>query len=150
MLRRALLCGCYGVMLALGAGVWLLSAGAQTPQRPSGGVAADPVVMPNCKLAVIVKQDVPALREGYLEFVGREIQPGEVRPSHIRSWQEDGKPFRELKEDDEIKEGDLLGRLDTRLAKAELNIKEAKTVAARADYAAAIKLTEEGYQRFQT
>jgi WD40 repeat protein len=161
MLRRVLLCGSYAVLLALGAGVYLLPAAAQTPQQPGGGgakpatrptgVAADPIVMPNAKLAVIVKQEVPSLREGYLEFIGREVRPGEVVPSHIHTWTgENGKLFRQLKEGDEVKENDLLARLDTRLAQAELNIKAAKHIASQADYVAAQKLTEEGRQRFQT
>src|SRR5437870_3204819 len=71
--------------------------GNQPPSVRRTGVAADPIVIPNSKLAVIVKQDVPAQREGVIEFIGREIRPGEVVPSHLRTWETpDGKKYREL------------------------------------------------------
>ena len=40
------------------------------------GVAVDPIVVADCRLAVIEKQDVPSQREGVLLFLGREVQGG--------------------------------------------------------------------------
>src|SRR5262249_55212514 len=100
------------------------------------------------------REEVPSLREGVIDFIGTEVKPGEKVPAHIRTWtiEINGQPrlIRELKEDDEIKEGDLLARLDARLATADLKIKTAKVSAAMADHVAANKLTEEGKARFDT
>jgi WD40 repeat protein/multidrug efflux pump subunit AcrA (membrane-fusion protein) len=125
---------------------------AAAPRRTP--VAADPIVITDCKLNVIDREEVPSLREGVIDFIGTEIKPGEQVPPHIRTWTIEingqKKQIRELKEDDEIKEGDLLARLDARLATADLKIKTAKVTAAQADYTAACKLTEEGKARYDT
>src|SRR6516165_4145705 len=39
-----------------------------------GGVMVDPVVVP-CHLSVIVKEDVPSLREGAINFIGTPLTP---------------------------------------------------------------------------
>ena len=52
------------------------------PQAPAEavdpqGVALDPVVIP-AHFAVISKEDVPSLRDGAIEFIGREFRKGEL------------------------------------------------------------------------
>jgi RNA polymerase sigma-70 factor (ECF subfamily) len=55
-----------------------------------------------------------------------------------------------VKEGDSVKEGQVLARLDNRLAAAEFKIKQAKVAASKADMEAAEKTRDEAYQRWQT
>src|SRR5271165_629258 len=45
---------------------------APLPTVPPNGVTADPIVIGDCRLAVIDKQEVPSQRNGVLLFVGTE------------------------------------------------------------------------------
>src|SRR6516164_4334526 len=47
---------------------------------PKKNLTTDPIVIPNARLALIRKQEVPAQREGVLVFIGIEIRPGENPP----------------------------------------------------------------------
>lgn len=54
-----------------------------------------------------------------------------------------------VKEDDVVKEGDLLATLDDRLANAELKIKDARLKAAKADYDSTLKMEAEAKIQFE-
>src|SRR6202011_1027973 len=101
------------------------------------------------------KQDVPAMHDGALLFLGTELKPGEeekLPPGKIITVEigKQKKKFRELVEDDEVEEGQLLGILDDRLARDELAIKTGKIDVAKADWEAAVKTREEYRQRLET
>src|SRR5438105_4128126 len=114
MLRRFVSAGLLLAVAALVLGSWLpVSAqdprpSAQVPPPPPPGprlfvqiaaaapsnqadsrrppVAADPIVIPDCKLAVIDREEVPSLREGVIDFIGTEVKPGEQVPPNLRTW----------------------------------------------------------------
>lgn len=95
---------------------------------PSGkrtGVAADPIVIHECRLTTIDKQDVPSLRTGVVLIF--KVKPGDV-----------------------VKAEELLAELDDRLAVAELDIKKAKIKAAEADYQASKDTRDEAKNRYDT
>jgi len=54
----------------------------------TGPVAPMPVVIPDCRLAPVASQDVPARREGQLLFIGRELEPGEAMPAEPEGFTE--------------------------------------------------------------
>lgn len=118
----------------------------------SSGPVADMLVVNDCHLAVIDRQDVPCQREGVVKFIGTEIQAGEEVPPAdiitIRVGKED-KKFRKLKPSDVVKGDQMLAQLDDRLAAADLEIKEAKVIASKADYEASIKTRDEAFQQWQ-
>jgi WD40 repeat protein len=127
---------------------------APAPRRP--GVRQDPIVVPNCRLAMINggKQDVPSQREGVLLFIGVEVKDGENVPKEdlLPPVQVDGKTkqFRRLKEGDAIEANQLVAQVDDRLARADLMIKGAKLSAALADRTAAEKTKDEAKARWDT
>src|SRR5262245_62168447 len=118
------------VVAVAAAATWcgdLAPAAAQAPAASGPAPVADPLVLNDCKLNVVDREDVPAQRNGVLDFIGTEVKPDEMIHKHIRTWTaklgDKEVLIRELKEGDEVKEGDLLGRLDARLAMAEFDIK---------------------------
>lgn len=144
-------------VLGLAAATWLgelspATAQAPAPGRPAG--AADPIVISDCKLNVIEREDVPAQQNGVIEFIGTEVKPNEVVPPHVAKWKtmlgDKEVWIRELKEDDEVREGDLLAKLDSRRAMAEYDIKKSKVTQAIADASASEKLADEGKARYDT
>jgi WD40 repeat protein len=155
MFRRFVVTGAAVVAVAAAA-TWFGELSPASAQAPKGDTprVADPIVINDCKLNVVDREDVPAQRNGVLDFIGTEVKPDEMVPRHIRTWTvhlgEKPVLIRELKEGDEVREGDLLGRLDARLAMAEYDIKKSKVTQAVADASASEKLTEEGNQRYQT
>lgn len=123
--------------------------------RPAirSGAAADPVVVPECRLTVFERQDVPSEREGVILAIGSEVEPGEtVEPDRlVRIPGRKGiRTFRRLKEDDPVKAGQMLAQLDDRLAYDDWAMKEGKVAAARADLAAAEKTRDEAKSRAET
>lgn len=154
MPRRHLLSGAAATLLAVVSVLFAQMLHASAQGQAPRGVALDPIVIPNCKLVVIDGQNVPALRNGAIEFIGTEIKTGEVVPPHVRTWEvqygDKKKMIREVREGDEVKVNDLLGRLDARLANADYLIRQAKVTAAVADWEASQKLTEETYARYDT
>lgn len=120
---------------------------------PTSGIAKDPVVIPDCRLTVIDKQDVPSQREGVILFVGTELQPGEQVPPdklvEVRIGSE-LKRFRRLKEDDPVEAGQLLAQLDDRLARDDLAMKHGKLLSSKAELAAAEKTRDEAKNRYDT
>ena len=117
------------------------------PVEGPGRVAgADPVVIADCRISVIDKQDVPSQRDGVLLFVGREVRPGEVVPEERLVTVEIGGKvvkIRRWKEGDRVLPGELLAQLDDRLPRDERAIKQARVAAAQADFAAAERAREE-------
>jgi WD40 repeat protein len=125
----------------------------QTPPPPKSTSIVDPIVIPNARLALIRKEEVPAQRDGALMFVGIEVKPGEQvaadekLPAQIVP---EGKVFRRLREGDEVKSGELIGLVDDSLAKAEIDSKKAKLAAAEADKTESEKTRDEALQRWKT
>jgi multidrug efflux pump subunit AcrA (membrane-fusion protein) len=94
---------------------------------------------------------IPSQREGILLVIGREIRPGERVPTNqtvIVSVGGEPKHFRRLKVGDKVEEGQLLARVDDRLARDEVAIKEAKCIASEADMQAAEATRDEAQSRF--
>src|SRR5262249_47871482 len=105
-----------------------------------------PIVLPECRLTVMEKQDVPSQRDGIVPFIGGEIEAGQEPPADqvIRvtlGGQE--QRFRKLKEGDTVRAGQLLAYLDDQLSRDDWAIKKARVAAARADMDAAIKSCDE-------
>jgi WD40 repeat protein len=119
----------------------------------------DPIVVDDCRLTVYDKQEVPAQKDGVIEFIGTEIKdselPGVPRDRLIKVFEGKGekrkeKYYKELREGDVVVEGQLMARLDDRLARDDLDIKEAKVSVAVADQTAAEKTQDEAYNRWKT
>src|SRR5262249_13699194 len=117
MFRRFVVTGAAVVAVAAAA-TWfgeLSPASAPAPAKRETPHVADPIVINDCKLNVVDREDVPSQRNGVLDFIGTEVKSDEMVPRHIRTWTvklgEKDVLIRELKEGDEIREGDLLGRL---------------------------------------
>lgn len=125
----------------------------QPPSVPRAAFAKDPILIHDCRLTVIDKQEVPSHREGSVLFIGTEIKPGEEVPAErlISDNTVDGvKQYRRLKEDDVVEVGQLLARLDDRLSRDELAIRNGRITASRADLAAAEKTRDEAKNRYDT
>jgi WD40 repeat protein len=115
--------------------------------------ALDPIVIRDCRLTVIDKQDVPSQRDGKLLFIGTEVDPGQSIPAdQLITARVGGKDsqFRRLKEGDVIKAGQLLAYLDDQLSRDDWDIKNAKVTSSRADLEAAIKTRDESKNRYDT
>jgi RNA polymerase sigma factor (sigma-70 family) len=87
---------------------------------------------------------VPSRQDGVLEIIGREVKPGENVPADRKAGN-----FRLLAEGDRVEAGELLARVEDALARADVQIKEAKVVAAEADYRASVKIRDEAEKRWQ-
>lgn len=144
------------------------------PVQDQGRVAVDPIVVPECRLAAIDKQDVSSQREGIILFIGSDVYAGrkpllldrfglgsvllglEValgeKTHRFITVTHDYKPkkIRCLKEDDPVEAGQLLAQLDDRMARDDLAIKVGRLAASRADLAAAEKTRDEAKARYQT
>src|SRR5262249_46508808 len=124
---------------------------APVPPRP-GEVAVDPIIVPECRLSVIESEEVPAQRDGTIDFIGTETKPGEVVPEdrQIVVVDADGqrKIYRELREGDQVEPGQLMAILDERVDRGEHEIKKAAVKAAKADSEAADKTRDETRERW--
>ncbi len=97
--------------------------------------------------------DVPGPRDGILLVVGTDIKKGEkVAPEQVITVKIDGEEqkYCRLRVGDTVEEGQLLARLDDRLARDDLAAKEEKVKAAEADWQAALKTRDEAEQRYRT
>jgi WD40 repeat protein/multidrug efflux pump subunit AcrA (membrane-fusion protein) len=125
---------------------------APSATSPRGRVA-DPIVLPDCRLTVVEKEDVPGQQDGFLVFIGTDIKPGEVVPPDrlltVKIGNQERK-IRRLKEDDVVEAGQLLAQLDDRLTRDDLAIRNARVAAGKADLAAAEKTRDEAEKRYQT
>ena len=133
-----------------------LSTSSLTGERASDRRArflGDPIVVPDCRLTVIAKEEAPSQREGVILFIGTEVKPDEQVPAekliHLPTA-EGLKPFRQLSEGDRVEAGQLLAQLDDRQARDEWLIRGSKLAAARADLAASEKTRDEAHSRQQT
>ena len=84
--------------------------------------------------------------EGILWFIGTEIKPGEqVPPAQVISLTigKEVKQYRRLQKGDRVEEGQLLARLDDRLARAEYAIQKKKVEEAEAAYKQARAVQDE-------
>jgi RNA polymerase sigma factor (sigma-70 family) len=96
--------------------------------------------------------NVPAARAGILVVLGTEVKDEEkILKEQLVSWRQDGKvrTYRRLYEGDRVKEGQILGQLDNRLARLEWSRCKLRVEAAEADVRAASKTQEEARTRFQ-
>jgi RNA polymerase sigma factor (sigma-70 family) len=83
---------------------------------------------------------VPASREGVLAFIGSFWKEGEIETNKLLP----------LKVGDHVESGQLLGRVDDRLARDEMAIKEKKVSAAEAEVATSEKTRDEAKARYDT
>jgi WD40 repeat protein len=118
-----------------------------------GQVAADPIVIPDCRLTVIDKQDVPCQLDGVILAIGREVKAGEAVPPErlvIVGEGDRARRFYRHLEDDVVEANQLLGQLDDRKARDEYAIKDSKVAAGQADLAASEKTRDEAKYRYET
>jgi multidrug efflux pump subunit AcrA (membrane-fusion protein) len=121
------------------------------PHRAEHGQSR--IVLPDCRLTVMEKQDVPSQRDGVILFVGSEIEPGhEPAPDQVVRVMLGGQEqrFRRLKEGDPVRPGQLLAYLDDQLSRDDWAIKKARVASAHADLDAAIKNCDEAKNRYDT
>jgi multidrug resistance efflux pump len=90
--------------------------------------------------------NVPSQRDGVLTVVGAEIKDGgKVADDDVLTVA--GRKYRRLREGELVEEGQLLARVDDRLARIELTVKQSKLTAAEADHRAAVAVGEEAKAR---
>jgi WD40 repeat protein/biotin carboxyl carrier protein len=119
---------------------------------PFGPASVEPIVVPDCRLSVFEKRDVPSQREGVLQIIGTELKPGEKAPGDraFRLETDHGpRHFRRLKEGDAVEVNQLLGILDDRLVRADLASKKARVAAAKAELISAEKTVAEARARYE-
>jgi RNA polymerase sigma factor (sigma-70 family) len=91
--------------------------------------------------------------EGIIWFIGTEIKPGDqVPPAQVLSLTigKEVKRYRRLKKGDRVEEGQLLARLDDRLARDEYAIKQKKVEEVETDYKASLAIRDEYNARWDT
>lgn len=95
----------------------------------------DPVILPECQFTVISKENVPSQADGFVEFIGTEVKPGEPVPAGVQVYthQRTGKQYRKLELGDFVREGDVVAMLDDREAAAQLYEAESALRAAQED-----------------
>jgi WD40 repeat protein len=131
------------------------------PEAPARHKSADPVHVYECRLSPFEKEEVPALKDGALDFIATEIKPGEEdkvpkekKTEVVLGKDEKGQPikkvFRKLEVGDTVEAGQLLAMLDARQARADLDIKIGKVTVARKDEQSADKTKGEAHQRYLT
>lgn len=115
------------------------------PARPA------PIVVPNCRLEVVEKEEVPSQRDGVLLVVCTEIRPGEL-PAADRlieiNVNGQRRRYRRLREGDAVGAGQLVALLDDRLARDTCVLKERQVLVSRAELEAAEKSEQEGKERY--
>jgi WD40 repeat protein len=158
------------------------------PQTPRTSLT-DAIVIDDCRVIADQKQEVPAQKDGVIDFIGTPVDEkdidkvekdrlksieeieidesdpnepsrdrpaagdlgkGEARAETHKYKKKRTRYYRELREGDEVKEGQMLARLDDRLARDDLAIRQAKINVAKNDVAAEFKTKEEAYQRYLT
>lgn len=124
------------------------SAPAAAP-RPRPRPAREPLAIGDCRVVVFEKEDVPAQHEGVLLFIGTEVAEGEAVLAD-RIITHGSKRYRKLREGDVVKAGQLLARLDDRIARSEVGIRTGKLASARAELTASEKTRDEARTRLDS
>ena len=123
------------------------------PPRPEPAPVADPIIVPDCRLSVIDKQEVPSQRDGVLLLVGTEVGPDEpVAPERritIKTGNQE-KTYRRLVEGDAVEAGWLVALLDDGLARDDRAIRQGRVVVSEAELAAAEHSRDEAKERYLT
>src|SRR5262245_9284136 len=104
----------------------------------NGAIQADPIVLPQCHLTLIDKQDVPSQLDGVIAFIGLEVPQGEkADPRDLWEHPRTKKLYRKLKPGNKVTKrqdiillDDVNAELELRTAEAGLKIAEADVVAA--------------------
>jgi RNA polymerase sigma factor (sigma-70 family) len=97
--------------------------------------------------------EVPSQRDGVLLVIGTEIKEGERVPAEqliVVKVEGEEKKYRQLREGDTVKEGQLLARVDDTLARDELASKKAAVDAAKAEWEASVRTRDEALERYKT
>jgi DNA-directed RNA polymerase specialized sigma24 family protein len=112
----------------------------------------EPPPGPGAKDVAARDVEVPSQQEGVLLLIGTEIkQEAGVPAAQIITIKSGGisQKYRRLHVGDTVEDGQLLARLDDRLARAEVEIKKAKVKACQAELAAAEKTRDEAKERYE-
>lgn len=123
--------------------------GAPIPMGVNSG--CDPIVIADCRLAVVEKEQIPSQRDGVLLLIGTEIKPGEVvPPERIVTVSIGGqeKKFRRLREGDAVEAGQLVALMDDRLTRDDCAIRQAQIALSEADLAATENARDEARERY--
>lgn len=119
-----------------------------------GDALVDPIVVPDCRLQVIQKEEVPAERDAVVKYVATPAKDGEAVPPDRELVLVDAngqkQRFRRLKENDYVEVGQLMAMLDDRLARSEWQVKVGKIRVAQAEREASVKTAQEAHQRYLT
>jgi RNA polymerase sigma factor (sigma-70 family) len=122
---------------------------AQEPAEPPR--VSKPVAVKHAPVRNVAR--VVSAQEGILVFIGTPVSASEKVPEEsLGSATLDSEKirYRKLREGDVVKEGQILGRLDDRLAQNDVEIAEAKVAAAKADVRASETTRTEARQRYET
>ena len=95
--------------------------------------------------------NVPSQQEGVLLVVGKEIKPGAKVPANLLVTVKTGnevKTYRRLRVGDAVEEGELLAKVDDRLARLDLEVQQSKLQASKADLSAASQAVNATQQAF--
>lgn len=126
--------------LAVALGLAILTLGVGPPSR----------AVPGPEAPTGPRQEVPGQRDGVLLYVGTEIRAGEDVPADDQiSVTVGGQAlkFRRLRVGETVRPGQMLGRIDDRLARLDVAIAKKRVEAAEADLAASLKLRDEAKAR---
>jgi RNA polymerase sigma factor (sigma-70 family) len=137
------------VVVALSAGATLLGRSSLTPSDES---MVETLALDRPAREGVPRQEVPSERDGVLLFIGTDIKKGEKVPPDLLvqvKVGEEAKQYRRLRVGDRVEAGQLLARVDDRLAREEVAIKNAKLEATEADRRAATKTKEEAQRRYE-
>jgi RNA polymerase sigma factor (sigma-70 family) len=97
--------------------------------------------------------EAPSQQAGLVWVIGTEVTPGEKVPADRLvkvKIGDDVKQYRRLQEGDKVEAGQLLARLDDRLARDEVAIHRAKLKASEADLVISTKTRDEARRRYDT
>jgi len=129
-----------------------LSYGLLARERPPAELANEPGQQAEKPAQVADRATIVSEQEGIVIFLGTPLKPGEkVSAGRVGTAKVNGNPvkYRKLKVGDTIEEGQILGLLEARLARVDVEIKEAKLAAARADLDMVEKTRDEAKLRYE-